>query len=381
MQGDGIASAEVVIIGAGLAGAATAFWLVRRGMRDLLLLEQEPTPGLHASGRNAAMVRQVVSDSEIATLLRQGAAFIRDTAEAHPCRTLYQQNGSILLACDPEWATLCRDAAVAQQAGLPVECLSVGETVQRLPVLSGARFDGALWCPSDGTVDVAALLAHYLSNAEKGGARIQIECPVTGFEIHSERIVGVHTMHGLIRSPIVVNAAGAWAGELGRLAGAVSVGLRSYRRHLFLTSPEGWINSSWPFVWDLSHHLYFRPESGGLLLCPCDETPWPPGTPPVDPDMATLLAERVRRYVPGLQSCSLKRSWAGLRTFTPDCRFAIGWDPVRPGFFWVAGLGGHGVAASGAIGALAAELILAGPERAAGVFDPARFHMESATST
>lgn len=366
-------SAEVVIIGAGLAGAATAFFLTRRGLRDVLLLERELTPGLHASGRNAAMVRQVVPDPEIAVLARQGAAFIRDTGESLPHPTLFRQHGSFLLGSEPEWASLCRDATLAQEAGLPVECLDVREVIQRLPVLKDARFEGAIWCPTDGVVDVAALLEHFLALAQKEGARVRTDCLVIGLEFRSGRVAGVRTAEGPIRSPVVVNAAGAWAGELGCLAGATPIPITPYRRHLFITGPLDWVTPGWPFVWDVSHHFYFRPESGGLLLCPCDETPWPPGTPPVEPQMADLLAERVTRYVPGLRTIALRRSWAGLRTFTEDRRFAIGWDPLRAGFFWVAGLGGHGVTVSSAVGALAADLILAGPKSSGGPFDPARF--------
>lgn len=372
-----IRSAEVVIVGAGLAGAATAFFLTRRGLRNVLILEREAVPGVHASGRNAAMVRQVVPDAEVAALARQGAAFIRDAANSPQQQALYNPNGSVLLGCGSDWGALCLDASVAQQAGIPVERLAVTETVQRLPILRDAEFEGALWCPSDGVVDVAGLLAHYLHHAQKEGARLQTDCLVTGFEVGSGRISDVITQDGSIHTGLVVNAAGAWAGELGRLAGATPIRLMPYRRHLFVTGPMDWVAPSWPFVWDITHSLYFRPESGGLLLCPCDEVPWPAEIPPVDPAISELLAERVARHFPGLRSVSIHRAWAGLRTFAPDRRFVIGWDHALDGFFWVAGLGGHGVTVSAAVGALAAELIAAGPKGSVGHFDPARFQKQS----
>jgi glycine/D-amino acid oxidase-like deaminating enzyme len=366
-------SAQIAIIGAGLAGAATAFWLTQRGVRDVLLLEQEAAPGVHASGRNAAMVRQVVPDPEVASMARQGAAFIRQVAEAQPRRTLFSQTGSLLLGCGPEWASLRHDAEVAQQAGLAVECLGVSAVIRRVPVLTDAEFEGALWCPSDGVVEVAWLLDWFLEEAQRQGARLKTECPVTGLEIQSERIVGVRTAEGAIGCSLVVNATGAWAGEVGRLAGAAPITLTPYRRHLYVTEPLAWVDRSWPFVWDLTHDLYFRPESGGLLLCPCDEVPWPPGIPPVDPTVTDHVAERLPRYFPALKEVSIRQSWAGLPTFASDRRSVIGWDPLRDGFFWVAGLGGHGVTVSGAVGALAADLIVTGCKMSGGPFDPARF--------
>lgn len=372
MHAQRVRSAEVIIIGAGLAGAATAFFLTQRGVRDVLLLEGEVVPGAHASGRNAAMVRQVVPDPEVAALARQGAAFIRQAAEAQHQPGLYRQTGSLLLASGPDWESLQLDAEVAEQAGTAAECLTPSETAGRVPILQGAEFDGAVWCPSDGVVDVAWLLAYYLEHAQRAGAQLLTDCPVTGFGVRSGRITSVITRDGPIHGEVAVNAGGAWAGEVGRLAGAAPVALTAYRRHLFVTGPLDWVAPTWPFVWDVTHQLYFRPESSGLLLCPCDEVPWPPELPPVDPAMAEFLAEKVTKHLPGLTSIPLLRSWAGLRTFAPDRRFVVGWDPVLAGFFWVAGLGGHGVTVSGALGALASNLILAGPKNSSGPFDPAR---------
>ena len=366
-------SAEVVIIGAGLAGAATAFFLTQRAVRNVLILEQESMPGAHASGRNAAMVRQVVPDPDVAALARAGADFIRRADYTPHGSVLYEQNGSLLLGVGPDWEGLCRDAGRAREAGTSVECLSPAEAMQRVPVLRNVQLDGAVWCASDGVVDVAALLDTFLTGAKERGARLHTDCRVTGFEIRSGHIAGVRTQKGPIDTNVVVNAAGAWAGEFGRLAGAAPMPLTSYRRHLFATGPLDWVVRRWPFVWDISHHLYFRPESGGLLLSPCDDTAWPPEIPPVDPALAELLAERVADHFPALATIPIQRAWAGLRTFAADRRPVIGWDPTLNGFFWVAGLGGHGVTVSGSVGLRAAELVYAGPGSSGGAFDPGRF--------
>jgi D-arginine dehydrogenase len=171
-----------------------------------------------------------------------------------------------------------------------------------------------------------------------------------------------------------VNASGAWANIIAEMAGARKMPLRPCRRHLYVSGPLSWVDKSWPFVWDVTHDIYFRPEGEGLLLCACDQTEVSPGDPPLDPSVKELLAEKIERYIPALSGVSISSGWAGLRTLSADGRFVIGWDPKVEGFFWVAGLGGHGVTTSSAVGALAADLILAGPGKSSEPFRPARFH-------
>ena len=351
-------SSPYVIIGAGFAGAATAYHLARRGAREIVVLEQESVPGVHSSGRNASMVRQVVPGSAVMNLAGKGAAFLRSLPGDWPTSVSYRQNGSLLLGSGKRWQTLSRDAERARQAGIEVELWSPADAKARVPVLKDADFEGALWCPTDGVVDIHALLSGYIKAAFALGARLRYGCSVKGIEVEDGRATGVLTAEGTVPAGAVINAAGPWAGSVGKMAGAVEAHLHPCRRHLFLTAPLGWVDPGWPFVWDDAHGLYFRPDSGGLLLCPCDEDEMSPGDPPTDNAVAELLAEKVRRYFPGLSDVAIRKSWAGLRTLSTDGRFVIGWDPKVRGFFWVAGLGGHGVTTSSAVGELAATLIL-----------------------
>jgi len=257
--------------------------------------------------------------------------------------------------------------------GVKVELLSPPEAEARVAVLDGARFDGALWCPSDGVVDIHALLSGYLKAAASLGVEIRYNSHVRALDKQDGRIARVLLEEDWVGTEVLVNAAGAWAGAIGKLAGGVPIGLRPLRRHLFVTGPLPWIDRRWPFVWDVSHGFYFRPDSGGLLVCPCDEAEMPPGdTAPVESAL-DLLAEKARNYFPQFADLPIMKSWAGLRTFAPDGRFIIGWDPGVEGLFWVAGLGGHGVTTSDAVGALAAKLLLGGEARRAEALSPARF--------
>jgi glycine/D-amino acid oxidase-like deaminating enzyme len=367
-----IGSAQIVIIGAGFAGASTAYHLTHSGLRDILILEQEEIAGVHSSGRNAGMIRQIVSDKVLASLVKEGVDFIRRLPGEWPIAVGFQQNGSLLLGAGAGWKKLMADAENVQKAGVPVECLSAGEACDKVSALEEGDFEGAIWCPTDGVIDIHALLHGYLQLARAGGVKLLPSAKVLAILTKKNRITAVVTKSQTIQTEIVVNAAGAWAAGIAYMAGAVSLPLRSYRRHLFATDVLSWVSPDWPFVWDFTDEAYFRPESGGLLLSPCDEVEHPPGIPPADPDVALLLYGKLKRY-PRLHDLPIKTTWSGLRTLTGDRRFIIGWDPLVHGFFWVAGLGGHGVTASGGIGRLAADLIINQDKEGIKHVSPARF--------
>jgi D-arginine dehydrogenase len=162
------------------------------------------------------------------------------------------------------------------------------------------------------------------------------------------------------------------------MAGVPGPELVPYKRHLFVLDPPGPIDPAWPFVWDLDHQFYLRPESGGLLFSICDEE----GSrrleerleETVTPGIEEALAERVHAHLPRLRDARVRRVWSCFRTRPADGRFVIGPAPDNPSFFWVAGLGGHGMGCSWEVGRLAAEGLL-GRFRAggSGPFDSTRF--------
>jgi D-arginine dehydrogenase len=205
-------------------------------------------------------------------------------------------------------------------------------------------------------VDVAALLEGYLRGAAAAGVRLKL---VAGGRLR--RCAGrwiVETRAGRIETPIVVNAAGAWARAVAREAGASDLPVQPFRRHLVASAPTDAVDVHAPYLWDVSHGLYFRPESGGLLLSACDETAAAADACAIDPSVAELLAHKVERFMPRLADLSVLRMWAGLRTLTPDRNFVVGPDPNAEGFIWCAGLGGHGVTASAAVGRMAADAVV-----------------------
>jgi D-arginine dehydrogenase len=368
-----VSSSPYVIVGAGFAGAATAYHLARRGAREILILEQEQVPGVHSSGRNAAMVRQIVPDPAIAALAEEGAAFLRSLPPDWPSPVSFERNGSLLLSSGEGWYKLARDAESARRMGMTAECWTRERACELVPILEDADFEGAVWCSTDGVVDIHALLSGYLKAAQSLGARVRYRSAAQKIETRAGRVTAVVTADETIQTGTLIDAAGPWASTVAKMAGAVEAPLHPCRRHLFLTAPLSWADRKWPFVWDTTHEFYFRPESGGLLLCPCDQEEMAPCDAPTDESATELLFEKIQRYFPALSDVAIKNQWAGFRTLSSDGRFVIGWDPKVSGFFWVAGLGGHGVTTSSAVGALAAKLILGHDGKEGEKFSPARF--------
>jgi len=365
-------TAEVVIIGAGFAGASTAYHLIGRGVRDVVLLEHEPVPGVHASGRNAALAFQVLSDPMESRLAAEGARFIAAPPPDFVSVPLLRRTGSLLIAESYGLPDLHGANACAQRLGLACEMLSVEDAVRRVPALAGAPFAGAFWNPHDGVVDIHALLQGYLAGARAGGARIEYARTITGIRVAAGRIAGVDTDRGSIVTGCVVNAAGAWAGEVAALAGLRPGMLQPRRRHLFQTLVDLPVGRDWPFVWHNDFDAYFRPEGDGLLMSPCDATTHPPQPPVVDAAAERLLARKIGRAFPALASARITSAWACLRTFARDERFVIGRDPAVSGLVWVAALGGHGMTTSPAVGRVGAAAVVGEKTEELQYFSPSR---------
>ena len=359
----------IVIAGAGYAGAATAWSLARRGMGSrVVLLEAETTQGRHASGRNAGLVGPLAEEDPA---LQQMALLGGRALEGMGMLRC----GSVRLVRDEAAAEAL--GARARALGLPVEILPTPRLARQMPVLAGASSAWAVRCPADGTVEPQDLLGRYLAVARDAGARLLVGARLTGLSLRGGKVSAVETTAGRFPCEWLVNAAGAWAGELAtRLSdGALTdLGLVPYRRHIFETEVSG-VDPSWPYVWDLAHDVYFRAREGGLIACPCDEEPHPAVEPDVSAAAAEALSRKIMQAWPALASVRLIRPRACLRTFAADRRYVIGPDPRLPGFFWVAGLGGTGAMAGPAVGEMAADLMAAGEGQAgpwAASFRPSR---------
>ena len=215
--------------------------------------------------------------------------------------------------------------------------------------------------PEDGHLDVNELLWSYLRHARRRGAELRLGEEVKDIKVGQGRCRGVVTRAGEYEAPWVINASGAWAGNIRKLAGRSPVELTPYRRTIVtFAAPEGLDVKKWPLTADLSHDLYFSPESAGLLASPMDEDPMEPCDARPDELVVAQTIERLKRLTPRLVPKSIIRKWAGLRTMAPDQTMVIGEDPVVKGFFWLSGQGGSGIETSPAVGQIASDLIIGG---------------------
>jgi D-arginine dehydrogenase len=367
---------EAIIIGCGIAGASAAHFLCERGMKNILILERETQPGYHATGRSAAVLVEFDPVRPILDLKLLGAKFLRNPPSGFSEHALLEESGILILFQDTLWEQALGMVPYLRKSGVRVHVLDPVETVSRMPVISSENFDGALLLPRDGHIDVNELLWGYLRQVKRRGGRLRCNEDVVDIMVKGGRCVGVRTRSGEYRSQWIINAAGAWAGKIRGLIGPSSVQVTPHRRTIItFKAPDGLNVRQWPLVGDLSHDLYFSPESAGLMASPMDQEPMPPCDVRPDELGVARTIERLEALAPRLVPRAITHKWAGLRTFAPDQVMVVGEDPVVKGFFWLAGQGGAGIETSPAVGRIAADLIAAGRTDLvdARVYSPARF--------
>lgn len=350
---------DAVVIGAGFAGAATAYHLSRLGEFRILILERETEPGRHASGKNAALLRQAVSDARVGAMVQETLRALESPPQDWERKNIFRRTGSVLLG---ENRVLKGFAGLLQKLGAAFELRGREDFPETLDAelraeLRAADYEALLFTPGDGVVDVAALLANYLDAARSRGATLRCGAEVRGLSREAEEW-RVTTGAAEFRARLVINAAGPWAGGLGVAAGLPDRGFAHFRRHLFLAA-AALQKPDQPYLWDTAHEFYFRPDPQGLLLCAGDEESHPAREPAVDPSVEAWLFAKLRAHFPALAPPEIRRAWACLRSFLPGSPFLIEAEAGAPSFLWVAGLGGHGMGSSFGAGRSAAERAVA----------------------
>lgn len=359
----------VVVVGGGIAGLATAWHLARAGVSRVCLLEREPLLAAHASGRNAAIFRHLEHDAEGVALALRSRELLASLGEQEGCQLL-RRTGALFLGTPRRLRPM---AELARRCGLPADAVDGPALAARFPVLAGGDAAHGLLVPDDGVLDVHALVEALARGAREAGATIRTGAEVGEVLEQRGRVAGVRMAGGeAIGADAVVVAAGAWAAGLGATCGA-PLPIEPRRRHLAMLEVDEEVPAAAPVVWRIDEgEVYFRPEPGGLLACPCDEEPWPPGVPPCAPEALERLAGLLLRVAPGLARGRLQRAWACLRSFAPDRRLVVGEDPRRRGLFWVGALGGRGMTCGLALGEVAAATVRGAPHPLAAALSPAR---------
>ncbi len=342
--------ADIVVVGAGIAGFGAAAELARDF--SVVVVEQEDRPGYHSTGRSAAIFIQNYGNAVIRTLSRASAPLFHSAdRELFPHPLLTPRGMLYVAAAD---ATALHRDLLAQGEGLRE--ISPGEAHAMVPILRLETIAEASYEADAQDIDVAALHQGWLKAAKAGGMQL-----LTGSAVISgERANGrwhLETSTHTISAPVVVNAAGAWADRLAAALGIAPIGLQPLRRSMaVLPAPAGYDISRWPLINDAAETWYAKPDGGRLFVSPGDEDP-------VDPHDAfpddMVLAEGLYRFEQAvtIPVTHVERSWAGLRTFAPDRTPVAGFDRTADGFFWLAGQGGYGIQTAPGLSRLAGALI------------------------
>lgn len=341
---------DVLIVGAGMAGASLAAALVACGPSGrVLMVEGEGQPGYHATGRSAAFWQETYGGPGVQPLTTASGPVLAQLG-------MLKRRRGLTLARRGEEAALEAFIARFSALGVGMELLPRDEIAALVPGLRDGWVAGTMeeaCCD----IDVAGLHQLYLAHARKGGVELVCNARVAGL-IREASGWHVALADGrALRARVVVNAAGAWADELARMAGAAPLGITPYRRTMVQARVAPAPSDDLPLVLDLGETFYFKPESGRIWLTPHDEAPSPPcDAAPEEIDVAIAL-DRFEAVVDWRVE-RVEHRWAGLRSFAPDRLPVYGFDPDVAGFFWCAGQGGFGIQTAPAAAELAARLLL-----------------------
>lgn len=344
-----ILSADIAIIGAGMAGASLAAEL--GDSARVVLIEGEDQPGYHSTGRSAAFWSETYGGPAVQPLTSASFAYLEDHG-------FLADRSEIHIARAQDMATIDAMAAAFGDT-VRLDRLSAEALAARVPGLR-AGFVGGLDEPTCRDIDVAGLHAHYLARAKRAGCTLLTNARVLS-AVREEGVWRIATRGGEVRARLLVNAAGAWADELAQLVGAAPVGIQPYRRTMIQLQVDPPVPASLPLVMDAAGGFYFKPEAGGRIwLSPHDETPCAPcDAAPDELDIATAI-DRLEQVV-DWRVVRRERAWAGLRSFAPDRAPVYGFDDVVEGFFWFAGQGGFGIQTAPAAALIGAALLLDRP--------------------
>jgi glycine cleavage system aminomethyltransferase T/glycine/D-amino acid oxidase-like deaminating enzyme len=360
--------ARAVVIGGGVGGCSVIYWLARLGWTDVVLVERaDLTSG--STFHSAGLVGQLRSTLALTRMMMESVDLYRTLEDEVGLETGWHEVGSLRLASSPErLEEISRQAGWAKTFDLPLELISAAEAQELFPPMTPDGVLGAAFLPTDGYIDPSQLTFALAEGARRRGAEIATNTRVTGIVVERGRVAGVETDHGSIGTEVVVNAGGMYAREIGALAG-VNVPIVPMAHEYLVTKPSG-LPLEMPTMRDPSLLVYFRPESGGLIMGGYERhcAPWGLDGIPADfnsrlleedwPRFEELMENAVVR-VPSLAEMEVVKLINGPEAFTPDGEFILGPSDVR-GFWVAAGFCAHGLAGAGGMGKLVAEWIVDG---------------------
>ncbi len=368
-------SAAVVIVGGGVMGTSIAYHLAAGGQRDVVLLERADLFGQGATGKCAGGVRHQFA-TEINVRLSTASIRMLENFEAEPGHAIgLRQCGYLFMLTRAEdVAAFRQNVALQHRLGVMTEWLSADDVRYRLPQVRTDDVLGGTFYARDGIADPSGVIDGYVSGARRLGVKLLTGVEVTGLAVSSHAVQTVHTDAGSIEAATLINAAGPFAADVGRMHGA-ALPISPLRRQMVLTSPLPQIPPDFPFLIDFATGLYFHPEGAGLLTGMANRDESPGTDESVDLEWEQTALEFAVRRMPLLEQAGLARHWAGLYEMTPDAHPLVGRLAPFDNVFVAAGFSGHGFMQGPIIGKLLAEVILDGSAHSMDIsaLSPSRF--------
>jgi D-arginine dehydrogenase len=364
---------DVAVVGGGIAGLSLAYFLSPH--RSVAVLEREDALGYHSTGRSAAEFVLRYNAPEVCALAAISKALFDEPPQGFTDVPLLKQRGGVMVANAGKLERFEKILAEEREFTPEIERLTQDETLARVPILKPDYVAAAFYDPNFWDIEVENLLQGYVKGTRRHGGDILERNEILSAR-HDGTGWGLRTAAGEIRARTIVNAAGAWADPVAALFGVSPIGIVPHRRTAITVDiPDGIDAASLPEINEVDEDFYMKPEGGRLLASPADATPCEASdVQPEEIDVAWAA-----HYVEKATAIAVRRivkSWAGLRSFSPDKLPVVGVAPDNPHFFWLAGQGGYGILTSPALGALAASLLAGEPTpdgfRAKGL-DPALF--------
>ena len=348
---------DIAIIGAGIAGASVAAQLA--GNARVALIEMESEPGYHTTGRSAALYTETYGPAPIRALTRASGSFLTEPPSSFADHSLLSERGVLMLARNDQVQSL--EALIDEVQGRSEFVrLSAAQTRELAPLVKAENLAGSAYETGARDIDVNGLHQGFLRQFRHGGGELIRSAPVTGLS-RSQSGWTIQTKNQELHASVVVNAAGAWADEVGAMAGAITIGLVPKRRTgLIIATPDGMQSTQWPVAIDIDESFYMRPDAGRLMISPADETPSAPCDAQPDEMDVAVCVDRIERAF-DVNVKRIENQWAGLRSFVADKSPVCGFDSQATNFFWLAGQGGYGIQTSPALARVAAALIQRNP--------------------
>jgi glycine/D-amino acid oxidase-like deaminating enzyme len=365
-----ISEADAVVIGAGASGCSTAYHLKKLGVKRVALIEKQ-TVASQTSQRAAGLTGQIRDDDLMTTLMMKSCQMIMRFADETGEPLEVFESGSLKIARLPEHVEqLTQDVQRGQRLGLDIDFVSPQRAQELMPALETKGILKVTFCRTDLFIEPRFLPIGYARAAEKLGATVLESTTVTGINTRNGAIDSVETDQGTIRTPVVVDSAGAWARIIGESIG-VDVPMIPTRHQLYITEPTPGITPEHAIARVIDANVYVRPDKGGLMLGGYERDPkqydmraLPPDftIADLDLDLGVLngLAAKVSDQFPIFARLKVREHRGGLPTMTADGHHLLGSFPVPKGFFVLNGCVVGGLTSSPILGQVLAQWIVGG---------------------